>query len=151
MSNRGNMRFADRILGGVMGILGLCCFVEAYRIWNGWDGTGIMPLIVGVISIFLSAKFLLFPSHETASIKWPNKKEMLNIGMIGGSFAFYISIMNWVGYPISTWFFLAVVARFISPNRTFIILLWTGAVAVGSYILFKRFLDMYLPVGFIGV
>ena len=146
-----NMRFSDRILGGVMGVLGLCCFIESRRIWNGWDGTGTMPLILGVVSIFLSAKFLLFPSHETATIKWPSKKEMFNIGVIGASFAFYISIMNRVGYPISTWLFLAAVARYISPNRTSIILLWTGVVAVGTYILFKKFLDMYLPVGFIGM
>jgi hypothetical protein len=145
------MRFADRILGGVIGLLGLFCLIEAYRIWNGWDGTGIMPLIVGGISIFLSAKFLLFPSQETMPVRWPNRKEMFGMGMIGGSFASYISIMNWVGYPLSTWFFLAFVARYISPNRTSVILLWTGAVAIGSYILFKIFLDMDLPVGFIGI
>ncbi len=145
------MRFADRVIGVVLGVLGLFCLIEAYRIWNGWDGTGIMPLIVGVISIFLSVMFLLFPSHETTPVQWPKRKEMFSIGMIGGSFAFYISIMNWMGYPISTWLFLAFVARHISPNRTSVILLWTGAVAVGSYILFKKFLDMYLPVGFVGI
>lgn len=145
------MRFADRILGGVIGLLGLFCLIEAYRIWNGWEGTGTMPLIVGGISIFLSVIFLVFPSHETTPVRWPNKKEMFSIGMIGGSFAFYISIMNWVGYPISTWFFLAFVARYISSNRTSVILLWTGVAAVGSYIIFKKFLDMYLPVGFIGI
>ncbi len=145
------MRFVDRILGGVFGLLGLFCLIEAYRIWNGWDGTGIMPLIVGGIFIFLSAKFLLFPSQETMPMRRLNRKEMVGVGVIGSAFAFYISIMNWVGYPLSTWFLLAFVAKYISPTRASIILLWTGAVAIGSYILFKRFLGMYLPVGFVGI
>jgi hypothetical protein len=145
------MRIADLIIGGVMGILGLLCLVEAHRLWKGWQGSGAIPLIVGVTFLFLSAAFLLFPSRETAALQWPSKKEMLGIGVIGGSFAIYISIMHWIGYPISTWIFLLVVARSISSSRLSITLIWTGVLAWGSYIVFKTCMGAYFPAGFLGI
>lgn len=108
------MKFVDRVIGGVIGVLGLLCLFEAYRLWKGWQGSGTMPLILGVIFILLSVAFFLFPSREKEPIQWPSKKEALSIGVIGGAFAIYIGIMNWIGYPISTWLYLAIVARYIS-------------------------------------
>lgn len=145
------MKFADRIIGGVMALFAIICFVETNRIWNGWGGTGTMTLIVGGICIVISIIFLIFPSRETTSIQWPVKKEMLSIGVIGGIFALYINLMNWLGYPISTWLFLAVVTRYISPRRISTILIWTGMVAVGTYIILNKYLFMSLPAGFIGI
>lgn len=145
------MKFVDRIIGLVMAGFGLLCLTEAYRIWNGWDGTGTMVLLVGGIFSVLSAIYLLFPSPDTTSIQWPSRKEWLSIGLIGGPFALYLTFMNWLGYMISTWLFLAIVAKYISPTRISVILIWTGAVAIGTYIVFKKYLMMYLPGGFLGI
>ncbi len=145
------MKFADRILGGIMGFLGVFCFVEAYRIWNGWDGTGVMPFLAGWISIILSVMFLVFPSRDTTPFQWPERKEISKIAIIGASFAFYIGLMNWVGYFIITWLFLAGITKYTSSDRISVILLWTGAVAGATYLIFKRFLGMYLPPGLIGI
>lgn len=130
---------------------GLLCLTEAYRIWNGWDGTGTMALLVGGVCSLLSVIYLLFPSPNTTSIQWPSRKEWISIGLIGGPFALYLTFMNWLGYLISTWLFLAIVAKYISPTRTSVILIWTGAVAIGTYIVFKKYLMMYLPGGFLGI
>ena len=145
------MKFVDRIIGLVMAGFGLLCLTEAYRIWNGWDGTGTMALLVGGIFSALSVMYLLFPSPDTTSIQWPSNKEWVSIGMIGGPFALYITFMNWLGYMISTWLFLAIVAKYTSPTRISIILIWTGAVTIGTYILFRKYLMMYLPAGFLGI
>ena len=51
------MRFADRLLGGIIGIFGILCFVEAYRLWTGWQGAGTMLIIVGGICIILAVLF----------------------------------------------------------------------------------------------
>lgn len=150
-ANGKSMKSVDRIIGMVMTVFGLLCLIEAYRIWNGWDGTGIMALIVGGIFIAISVIFLVFPSPENTPIQWPSKKEWFSIGIIGGPFALYIIFMNWLGYAISTWLFLAVIARYISPTRITIILIWTGGVAIGTYIVFKKYLMMYLPGGFLGI
>jgi hypothetical protein len=145
------MRFADRVIGGVMGILGLVCLIEAHRLWRGWRGPGTMPLLVGGLYIFLFVMFLLFPSRDTKPIQWPRGRELFSVSYIGGCFAGWFIIMKWVGYPISTWIFLSVVAKYISPGRIWAILLWMGALTVASYIIFKGFLNMYLPTGFMGI
>jgi len=109
-----------------------------------------MALIVGGIFAVISAICLLFPSRETAA-RWPSRKELIRMGVIGGSFALYINFMEWVGYLLGTWLFLAFIAKYISPSRLSVILIWTGALAIGTYIIFKKYLFMYLPAGFIGI
>lgn len=145
-----NMKKTRWILGGVTAFFALLCALEAYKVWKGWDGPGTMVLIVGGIFAIISVIFFLFPSRETAT-KWPDRKELIRMGVIGGSFALYINFMEWVGYLLGTWLFLAVIAKYISPSRLSVILIWTGAVAIGTYIIFKKYLFMYLPAGFIGI
>ncbi len=145
------MKSADRIIGAIMAVLGMICINDAYRIWGGWDGIGSMVLITGGIFIVVSVIFLLAPSRETTSIQWPGKKEIVGMGVVGGSFALYVSFMNWLGYPLSTWLLLIVVTRYISPSRTSTLLVWTGAVAIVTYIIFRKYLFMYLPEGFMGI
>jgi len=144
------MKRTDRILGGVTAFFTLLCSLEAYRVWKGWDGPGTMALIVGGIFAVISAIFFLFPSREIAA-RWPSRKELIRMGVIGGSFALYINFMEWVGYLLGTWLFLAFITKYISPSRLSVILIWTGALAIGTYIIFKKYLFMYLPAGFIGI
>jgi hypothetical protein len=143
--------YADRVLGVFMGVMGLICFFEASSLWSGLEGPGTMVVIVGVICIFTSIVFLFFPSRENKSMKLPNKKEISSMGVVGGSFALYIYFMDWVGYALGTWLFLAAVAKYISPTRLHIILIWTGAVAIATYIIFKKYLFLPLPAGFVGI
>lgn len=145
------MRFADRLFGMVMGLLGLLCFQEAYRIWNSWDSGGTFLILVGGILIFLSIAFIGFPSPRGAPIQWFSKKEILHIGTISLSFAMYLSAINWLGYSLSTWLFLFMVSKHISASRSFTIVIWTGTVAVVSGMIFKKFLSLPLPGGFIGL
>jgi len=145
------MKSADRIIGVVLAGLGTLCFFEAYRIWNGWGGTGTMALIVGAILSIISWSYFLLPSSDDQRIQWPAKKDWFIIGSIGGPFLLYILFMEWLGYMVSTWVFMAATARYVSPTRTSIILLWTGAVAIGTYIIFKRYMMLYLPEGFLGI
>ena len=144
-------KVADRVIGLVLALWGSVCLGEAYRIWNGWDGTGTMPLIVGGIFIALAVLFLVLPSADSAAIAGPTRHEWFGMVAVGGPFALYLIVMNWLGYVISTWLLLAVVSKLIAPTRMAVILVWTGAVAIGSYILFRRYLMMYLPTGLLGI
>ncbi len=145
------MRSVDRVIGGIAGVLGLLCLFEAHRLWMGWQGAGTIPLFLGVVFILSSVGFFLIPSQETGTIQWLNKKETVPIAIIGGSFAIYISIMDWVGYPISTWLFLAVVEKYIFRGRILFVLIWTGVLTIGTYVVFKVYLGAYFPSGFIGI
>ena len=133
------MRVADRILAIVIGILSVFCFVEAFRVWTGWDGSGLMLLIVGVILLSLMLYFVVYPSHDATPVKWFSKKEFIHIGFLSGAFALYTSLMEYLGYLFATWIFLAVVSKYIGPGRrTWLLLIWTGVVAVGTFIVFKK-------------
>lgn len=144
------MQNCDRILGGVIGVAGIVSLIEAHRIWNGWSGTGTMPLLVGGLLILLSLMLVGFTSGDSTPVNWPSKKEILNISFVAGSFAFYITCMKLLGYIIATWLFLTVVTKYISHGRIYIILVWTGAVAFGTYVIFGKYLQLYLPAGFLG-
>lgn len=141
------MALIDRYLGGILGILGLVCLNEAREVWSGWDGTGLMLLLVGGILLVLMFAYVFFPSRSGVQVKWFNKGETLQIAVVAASFALYVALMNQLGYVFSTWLFLAGITGYISPRRFSITLIWTGAVAIGTYIIFKHYLGMYLPVG----
>ena len=140
---------ADRLLGGFFGILGLLHFFEAYHLWSGWDGAGLMPLIVGILYLFLTGAFLVFPSRVPSATTWFAKKELRHIAVLAGSYILYVSLMNLLGYALSTWIFLAAITKYISGKRVWIISVWTGLVAIGTNFIFKKYLGMYLPMGFI--
>jgi hypothetical protein len=144
-------KVVDRVLGVVLAMFAVLCLGEAYRIWNGWDGTGTMALIVGGVFTILAVRFLVFPSAEHTAIEPPSRNEWFGMAAVGGPFALYLIVINWLGYVLSTWLLLAVVSKLIAPTRTAAILAWTGAVAIGTYILFKRYLMMYLPAGVLGI
>jgi hypothetical protein len=141
----------DRILGGVVGVLSLICFIGAYQLWDGWAGPGTLPLIVGTIFLFLAVGFWVFPSKDQAPIFSFERRMMAHMGVTLGSFAAYILFIEWLGYPLATWLLLLVLVRSMKRGSIYKILIWTGMVSVGTYIIFKTYLAMPLPAGFIGL
>lgn len=133
-----------------MGFIAIFCFTEAHRVWIGWEGTGTMPLIVGGIFTLLALSLLVFPAPKAVPVVWYSKGEMFRIGMITLYFALYLSLMGWLGYMVNTWLLLAAVSKQLSTRKISGILIWTGAVAVGTYFIFRKYLHVPLPVGFIG-
>ncbi len=142
---------ADRILGTVMGALSLLCLIGSYQLWEGWAGPGTMPLIVGIILLFLAIGFWVFPSKDEGVIFSFEKGMMVHMGVTLGSFALYILLIGWVGYPLATWLLLIVLVRSMKRGSIYKTLIWTGMVSVGTYIIFKSYLSMPLPAGFIGI
>jgi hypothetical protein len=140
----------DRTLGALVALLGLLSIWEARQVWNGWDGTGLWPLLVGAALLGLAPVFLLFPWREGGGLSF-DRGESRRVAFIGGAFAIYIGLMAPLGYLLATWLFLAGITRYMSHRRFPVTLLWTGAVAVGTYIVFKKLLGMYLPLGLVNL
>ena len=109
-----------------------------------------MPIIVGGICMILAVLFMAIPTRESDPIDFYSKKEILRISTISVSFAIYLIVIDWIGYSLSTWILLAIVTRATSTSRILNTLIWTGAVAVGTGIIFRKFLSVSLPVGFMG-
>jgi hypothetical protein len=140
---------AIRLLGVFLGGISLLCFWETYRIWNGWAGPGSVPLIVSILLAINSISFLIVSSKEATQFTWPSNKSAARICGIAGLFAFYIIIVQWLGYLISTWFFMAAVSRVVAPDRfkLYVLIIWTGLVSLCLYIIFIDLLSVHLPSG----
>lgn len=140
------MAAIDRTVGGILGVLGFVCLLEARNVWNGWDGTGLLPLLVGGALLVVMPVFVFFPSRDGQKGVF-EKGESLHVAVLSLAFGLYVGLMTQLGYALATWLFLSGVTRYISPRRFSVTLIWTGAVALGTYLAFKKFLGMYLPVG----
>jgi hypothetical protein len=136
----------DRTVGGILGFLGVVCLLEAHKVWNGWDGTGLLPLLLGVVLVVLMLVLICAPSAEIRGqvFDWAETRHVV---ILSGAFALYVALVSWLGYALSTWLFLAGVARYVSPWPFATTLIWTGATAMGTYLVFRKFLGMYLPAG----
>ena len=143
--------FADFILGGLMLSLSLLCLFVAHRLWNGWDGPGTMPLIVGTILLFLALGFWVVPSKDRMDFPLFKKRMALPMFVTLGSFALFIIFVKWIGYPLSSWLLLFTLVESMKRGALFKTAIWTGMVSVCSYILFKIYLAMPLPAGFMGI
>ncbi len=142
------MKCAYRLLGVFFGGISLVCFWEAHRLWTGWASAGTFPLIISISFLIVSISYILLSSRELIQISWPTKHIYRILGA-GGLFAFYIVSINWVGYIISTWFFTAAVTRYVSltPLKVWVLVLWTGLLALLSYFVFVNYLSVNLPSG----
>lgn len=138
------------MLGVVLAIAGLVSLNEAWNVWNGWDGTGVLPLFVGSFLVGLAVVFVLFPSHDRRGEVFA-KREALHVAVVSGAFGLYMALMPTIGYALSTWLFLGGVTHYISRRHLLVTLAWTGGVAFATYFVFKKLLGMYLPVGFVGL
>ncbi len=144
------MALIDRCVGVVLAFLGVVSVVEGWTVWSGWDGTGVLPLFVGGLLAVVSLVFLFFPSTESAGEPF-TRAEAVHVAIVGGAFGLYMAAMPTLGYALSTWLFLAGVTAYIRRRRFVGTVVWTGGVAIGTYVVFRQLLGMYLPVGIIGL
>jgi hypothetical protein len=147
------MRTADRILGIFLLLLSFLCLWEGIRVWDGAGGTGFMPVLVGVVFAILSLGFLILRSHQkdSPSIPWPSGGVCQQIGMIFIALASYTLLLPWVGYLIGTTLFLIGLVRVMGKVRWEYGVVFSLVVSVITYLVFKTWLNMPLPTGFLGL
>jgi len=143
------MKRADRILGILLALLALFCFVEGIRVWDGVGGTGFIPLLLGVVFALLGLGVLAPRSYnqETPSIPWPTKGVWQQIGSIFLSLVLYILLLPWVGYLLGTTFLLTALMRVMGRVRWGYGLIFGGVVSAITHVIFKIWLSMPFPAG----
>jgi len=146
------MIFADRIVGFILVLLAATCIAEGIRVWDGYGRTGFMPAMVGLLFVFLSLGILLRKPRDQKDgvILWPQKGVWQKIGFTLTVLILYTLLVSWIGYPLSTALFLSVLLRAIGKVRSGNGLLFGVAVSAFTYVIFKIWLNMPLPVGFWG-
>ena len=149
----GGMVRADRILGGILLVLALGCFIEGIRVWDGMGGTGFMPALLGVIFALLSPGLLIArPKNQASlSIPWPLKAGWLQIGLIFLCMVLYTLLLPWVGFLPGTTLLLTALVCVMGRVRRGYGLIFGFLVSLITYVVFKVWLNMPFPAGFLGV
>lgn len=140
---------ADRILGMILLLPALFCLVEGIRVWDGWGGTGFMPLLLGIVFVLLSLRILIPPSRgaESPQIFWPPLAVWRQIGLIFISLALYTYLLPWLGYLLGTTLFLIALIRIMGKVPWGYGLVFGIVVSGITYLVFKTWLNMPFPSG----
>ncbi len=146
------MRRSDRLLGWILLALASISLAEGMRIWDKIGGTGFMPVIVGSIFSLLGLGLLFGrPRPEKDSPVFQIHQEgWQRVGLTFITFFLYILTIPWVGYAIGTIVLLMVLLNIMGNVR------WRNGFFFGivasfsTYVIFKVWLNMPLPAGFLG-
>jgi putative tricarboxylic transport membrane protein len=110
-------------------------------------GEGFFPLWLAVLLVLLS---LLLLSHTLRARAAARARSESRIGQVIGlvaALAVYTAILEWVGYPIATFFLVLYMVKITHPQRWLLALGISLLAAGGSYLLFAVWLKVPLPPG----
>jgi putative tricarboxylic transport membrane protein len=140
------------LFGAVATLLSLSMPIGSFR----KSGTGMFPLILGMLLMFLSGLYLLRLFLKTRAI---GEKSL--IGEISGSpkqlILFFATIVlvtlffNRFGYLLSSFLLMLVLLRILGVRRWRFNLPLSLITAIACYFLFVQWLKIPLPKGFIGL
>jgi putative tricarboxylic transport membrane protein len=147
------MSKADRVVGLALLLLSLACAAEGWRTWDGVGGTGFFPSILAGIFAALGFGLLRGKSdpEEDIPISWPDKTSRRELALVFFALVVYAIATQWIGYPAATTLFLAGLCKIIGNKRWPFSFLFGAGVSAVTYVVFKMWLNMPLPVGLAGI
>jgi len=150
----------DEAIGGMILLLfGMVTIVLALRMPIGTfriAGTGMFPLILGILLMFLSCIFLLklLYQHKKTTTKRDSAAEHgspVQLILFFGTMVLATAFFNQLGYPLTSFLLLVVLLRTLGMKQWFLNILLSFISAVASYFLFVQWLKIPLPKGWIGL
>lgn len=113
-------------------------------------GSGFLPFWVGVVIGFLSLLLFLqsFKREQKEQIEnIQTKKRWKNILLVLASIFIYTSILETIGFVISTFIFIVFILKFVESKKWSLVLTIAIASALGTYLIFEVWLQTQLPRG----
>ena len=141
------------LFGAVTTLLSLRMTVGVFRM----PGTGMFPLFLGILLMILSGIFVLrifLQAKEEKVKKEPSvesSESPLQLILFLGAMALATLFFNQLGYPLISLLLMVVLLRILGIKRWGLNILISVVTAVGSYILFVKWLDIPMPKGWIGL
>jgi hypothetical protein len=141
------------LFGGATTFLSLRMNIGTFR--NA--GTGMFPLLLGVLLMILSGLFLLRPLFQNKKAPVKNKsvveapgsqKQMI---FFLGTMVLAALLFNRLGYPLISFLLMLALLRILGMKRWGLNILISVVTAVGSYFLFVKWLNIPMPKGWIGI
>lgn len=153
-------KYADLITSlAWMVVAGLFCLGGIELGLGSYDepGPGFFPFLM---SIFLfSFSLILFISslkkvkqldRIVSSRFWPESDGIKRILFALGSIFMYVFMLNYLGFPLTTFFFMFFLLKFFHTYKWITVFLGAGLTAGLSYAIFELWLKAHLPVGPLG-
>ena len=141
------------LFGGVTVLLSLKMPIGTFRM----PGTGMFPLFLGILLMFLSALFFL--NHLYQGKKTTVRSESIaevrgspiQLILFFGTMVLATAFFHQLGYPLISFLLMLGLLRTLGIKRWGLNILISVVTAVGSYFLFVRWLDIPMPKGWIGL
>ena len=140
------------VFGGVTAALSLKMPIGTFRM----AGTGMFPLILGILLMFLSCILVLklLYQHKKTTTKKDSVGERgspVQVILFLGTMVLATAFFNQLGYPLTSFLLLVVLLRTLGMKQWFFNILLSFMSAVASYFLFVHWLKIPLPKGWIGI
>lgn len=140
------------IFGGVTAALSLRMPIGTFRM----PGTGMFPLILGILLMFLSCIFLLKLLYQQKKAtarrdSFSERGSPVQLILFFGTMVLATAFFNQLGYPLTSFLLLVVLLRTLGMKQWFLNILLSSLSAVASYFLFVQWLKIPLPKGWIGI
>ncbi len=141
------------LFGAVTTLLSLRMPIGTFRT----AGTGMFPLFLGILLMFLSCIFLLklFYQGKKTTVRRDSVAEVrgspIQLILFWGTMVLATTFFNQLGYPLSSFLLMVALLRILGVKRWRLNLPLSFITAVVCYFLFVQWLQIPLPKGFIGL
>lgn len=155
-----NSRRDEIVVGLVIFLFGAITVFFSFKMPIGtfrMPGTGMFPLLLGILLMFLSSFFILKIFYQTKkfiiirSLASEVYGFPIRLVIFYGTIVFVIAFFKKLGYPLTSFLLMSILLRTLgNKNWAFIILLSLVTVIL-SYLLFVQWLKIPLPKGWVGL
>ena len=141
------------LFGGATVLLSLKMPIGTFRM----AGTGMFPLFLGILLMFLSCLLLLklFYQVKKTTVRKDPVSEVrgspIHLTLFFGTMVLATAFFNQLGYPLASFLLLVALLRTLGMKQWILNILLSLTMAVASYFLFVQWLQIPLPKGFIGL
>lgn len=118
-------------------------------------GPGFLPLWLGIIMGLLSIGLLVKATVQKKGMRilrelLDEKIRWVKVLCVLIALLLFAFLMDYLGFPIVTFLFMAFLFRFIDPQSWKSVVGWSLVGSVGSYLIFEVLMKLRLPKGFLG-
>ncbi len=150
----------EAIVGGMIFLFGLITTILSLKMPVGtfrMAGTGMFPLILGVLLMILSSVFVLrlfFKGKEEQVEKeapFESSESPVPLIFFLGTMGLATLFFNRLGYPLTSFLLVLGLLRILGIKRWRLNILISVVAAGSSYFLFVKWLEIPMPKGWIGI
>jgi putative tricarboxylic transport membrane protein len=154
------MKKDEAIVGIVIFLFGAATVLLSLRMPLGTfriAGTGMFPLLLGILLMILSGIFVLKNLSQGMAAKAKREPSPepsgspIQLILFLGTMVLATLFFNRLGYPLISFLLMLGLLRILGMKRWAFSILISCVTAVGSYFLFVRWLDIPMPKGWIGL